>query len=123
VWRLIAAVLAGHDRVAVLVLRQALAAAAAKGVLRTGVAALQAAVAAHLILAVGTLPPTVAEGRPRDAATTALAAERLRGAGLVQAGIMGALLVGGVVAVGTAIAHEEPRDAHATRAALEWRSY
>lgn len=119
--RLIAAVLAGHDRVTVLVLRQALAAAAAEGVFRTGVAALHAAIAAQLVLAMWTLPSSVAQSSARDAATASLAAEGFRGAGLVEAGVVGALLVGGVIAVGAAVAHKEPRDAHATRAALEWK--
>lgn len=118
VGRLIAAVLAGYDGVAVLVLRQAFAAAAAEGVLRTGVAAPHAAVAAQLVLAMRALAASVAQCRPRDAAATTLAAEGLRRTGLVQAGIVGALLVGGVVAVRTPVAHEEPGDAHTARTAL-----
>lgn len=117
--RLVAAVLAGHDGVAVLVLRQALAAAAAERVLRTGIATPVAAITAQLILAVRTLAPAVAEGRPRDAASTALATERLRRTALVEAGIVGALLVGGVITVGAAVADEEPGDANAAGTALE----
>lgn len=116
---LIAAVLAGHDGVAVLVLRQAFTAAATESVLRAGIATPHAAVAAQLVLAMRALAASVAQGRPRDAASTALTAEGLRRTGLVQAGIVGALLVGGVVAVRTSIAHEEPGDAHTTRTALD----
>lgn len=116
---LIAAILAGHDGIAVLVLGQALARLAAERVWRAAVAAAQAAAAAQLILAVGTLFAAIAERGAGNAATTALAAERLGRAGLVQSRIVGALLVRVVVAVGASVAHEEPRDAYSAGAALQ----
>lgn len=116
---LIAAILAGHDCIAVLVLGQALARLAAERVWRAAVAAAQVATAAQLILAVGTLFAAIAEGGAGNAASTALAAERLGRAGLVQSRIVGALLVRIVIAVGASVAHKEPRDAHAAGAALQ----
>lgn len=116
---LIAAILAGHDCIAVLVLGQALARLAAERVWRAAVAAAQVATAAKLILAVGTLFAAIAEGGAGDAATTAFAAERLGRAGLVQSRIVGALLVRIIIAVGASVAHKEPRDAHAAGTALQ----
>lgn len=117
--RLIAAILAGDNGIAVLVLGQAFAALAAERVRRTAVAALQMAIAAQLILAMRTLFASVAERRTRDATAAALATERLRRTGLIEAGIVGALLIRIIVTVGASIAHEEPRDANAARTALE----
>lgn len=117
-WWLIAAILAGDNRIAVLILGQALARLAAERVWRAAVSAAQLAIAAELILAVGTLLASVAECGAGNAASTALAAECLCGAGLVQSRIVGALLVRVVVAVGTSVAHKEPGDAHAAGAAL-----
>lgn len=117
-WRLIAAILAGDDRIAVLVLGQAFATLAAESVRRTAIAALQLAIAAQLILAMRTLFASIAERRTGDATAAALTTERLRRTGLIEAGIVGALLVGIIVAIGTSIAYEEPGNANATRAAL-----
>lgn len=117
--RLVTSVPAGHDRVAVLVLRQALATPAHERVLRTLAAFPE--IAPDLVLALGALRFAVADSGPRDAAATLLAPERQRRTvGDVGFERKVALLVGGVAAVGAAVAHEEPADADSARAALEW---
>lgn len=86
-------------------------------------------IAANLVLAVRTLPPAIAQGRPRHAPVAHPTVERLarthrrggRRHGDLAPFLGGdrALLVGGIVAVRPAVAHKVPADADAGRAALE----
>ena len=117
--RFVTSVPAGHDRVAVLVLWQALATPAHERMHRT-LAALPE-VTPDLVFTLGALRFAVADSGPRDAAATLLAAEgQRRTVGDVGFERKVALFVGSVAAVGAAIAHEEPADADSARAALEW---
>lgn len=107
---LVAAVPAGHHRIAEFVRRQALTVVTSERTLGT----FSSIVAADFVLAARTVAVAIAEARPRYADVAIVASERLQ-----RAAVAGAFLVGTVGAIGAAVTDEEPADAAARRSALE----